>query len=155
MSCRIVTFLETSAREAGADYPIDAANPVRPGKKRKILRGGQLRINEEIMTQYADSSPELSLAPRDGTAVFHAARRRSKQGRGDPQQCGLACPVCANQRDNLAGLALKIDLGENATAAEVTGNVGEDDRLKVHQRLCGLVVELRVDTLERCEQLPA
>ncbi len=81
----------------------------------------------------------------------------SKQRRRNGEQRGFPGAVRAKQRHDLPGVASQVDLVEDAASAEVARDVGEGDRAgNPSGALCGrLVVQLRVDAFERCQQLPA
>jgi hypothetical protein len=86
------------------------------------------------VAEQPDAAAQVSAGLAGGLlAVADLPRRRIEQRRGNGQQRGLAGAVRAQHRDELSGGAVERNVGQDAPAAEMTGDADEAQRGKVRR----------------------
>ncbi len=123
---------QVGALECRVDSPHHVRNAVQPAVEQEVLRGRQLGIEVEIVTDEADPLPQRRRRVSVVLAVRDATARRRQQRRGHRQQRGLAGAVGPEQRDDLARLAAQRDAVERPAPAVAARDVGKREGGEVH-----------------------
>jgi hypothetical protein len=88
-------------------------HPVEPALQDELTAAGLGRVGRAALRDVADPLPDqLRLAPEVGAGDGRITRRGGDQRRQHPQGRGLACPVRAEEAEDLARADVEVDAGD-------------------------------------------
>jgi hypothetical protein len=130
----VATRRQLGAIERTIDARAGVAKAVQTRVEQEVLGGGQLGVEEEVVSHHPDALTQGRAGPDIVVTVLHAAGRRRQERRRDREERGLAGAVRAKQPDDLAGLAAQRDAAERPAPAVAARHIGEAERSEVHAR---------------------